>query len=68
MSKGTLHRLTVKAIDNASKPGDYADGGGLYLQLSAWHTKSWVLRYRVHRRQRAMGLGGLSERVPERSA
>ena len=57
MNRKTLHRLTVKAVDNFDTPGDYNDGGGLYLQVSPWITKSWMLRYRIHGRQRAMGLG-----------
>ena len=37
----------------------YADGGGLYLQVSAARTKSWIFRYRMNGRKtpRDMGLG-----------
>lgn len=57
MNRKTLHRLIFKAVENFDAPGDYNDGGGLYLQVSPWITKSWMLRYRIHGRQRAMGLG-----------
>lgn len=35
----------------------YADGGGLYLQVSKAGTKSWIFRYQIDRRPREMGLG-----------
>lgn len=40
-----------------TKPGHYADGGGLYLQVSRFDTKSWVFKYTVKGRTRGMGLG-----------
>jgi hypothetical protein len=41
-----------------SKPrGMYADGGGLYLQVSASGSKSWVFRYTANGKKRDMGLG-----------
>jgi integrase len=59
-------RLSAKAVTHARKPGYYADGGGLYLQVSAGSTKSWIFRYALAGRAREMGLGpehtvGLSE-------
>jgi len=41
------------------KPGYYGDGGGLYLQVSKYGTKSWVFRFMMNRRNRDMGLGSL---------
>lgn len=35
----------------------YADGGGLYLQVSRSGTKSWIFRYSLNGREREMGLG-----------
>lgn len=52
-----LHRLTTKAVSNQKKPGYYADGGGLYLQVSPSRTKSWIFRYTLGGRAREMGLG-----------
>jgi integrase len=42
----------------AKKPGFHADGGGLYLQVTAGGA-SWVLRYSITGRARYMGLGPL---------
>src|SRR5262245_16394307 len=66
-----LNRLTPKFIENIDKPGRYADGGGLYLQVSTSKnggvTKAWTFRYmRGHTSRtgkpvsREMGLGPLS--------
>ncbi|MFN4040060.1 MAG: Arm DNA-binding domain-containing protein [Brevundimonas sp.] len=40
-------------------PGMYADGGGLYLQVSRSGSKSWIFRYAMEGREREMGLGPL---------
>jgi integrase len=52
-------RLTALAVKNANKPGFYHDGGGLYLQVSRFGTKSWILRYTIDKKTRDMGLGPL---------
>jgi integrase len=39
------HRLTVKSVANKTNPGYYADGGGLYLQVTARGGKSWIFRF-----------------------
>jgi integrase len=41
-------------------PGLYSDGAGLALQVSAFETKAWVLRYMMAGRARKMGLGPVS--------
>ena len=38
-------------------PGLYGDGGGLYLQVGPSGSKSWILRFMLLGRARAMGLG-----------
>lgn len=55
-------RLKALAVSRASEKGLYADGGGLYLQVSAAGTKSWIFRYRMNGRKtpRDMGLGALN--------
>jgi integrase len=53
------NKLTATAVRAASKPGLYGDGHGLYLQVSAFDTKSWVFRYMIDGRPRKMGLGPL---------
>ncbi len=54
------NRLTALAIRKLKKPGLYADGGGLCLQVQEGPTKSWILRYMLARRPRKMGLGPLA--------
>ncbi|WP_068305693.1 site-specific integrase [Pararhodobacter sp. CCB-MM2] len=46
MARGT-ELLTVAKIKSLKKPGHYRDGGGLYLQVSKWGTKSWVFKFTV---------------------
>jgi integrase len=56
-----LNRLTARAIATATKPGLYADGGGLYLRIGRNGSKSWCLRYMLEGKAREMGLGGASK-------
>ena len=37
----------------------YADGGGLYLQVSGPIAKSWIFRYQMEGRAKKMGLGSM---------
>jgi len=66
-----LNLLSPKFIETIDKPGRYADGAGLYLQVASSRnggvTKSWLFRYmRGHLSRngkptsREMGLGPLS--------
>jgi integrase len=61
-----LNKLSAKFVETVTKPGRYADGGGLYLQVSKAKdgvTKSWLFRYmRGGSTSRAMGLGAVSTR------
>jgi integrase len=52
-------RLTALKVHKAKRPGMYADGGGLYLQVTTGGT-SWVYRYMLTGRAREMGLGPLT--------
>ncbi|HYC45582.1 MAG TPA: Arm DNA-binding domain-containing protein [Burkholderiales bacterium] len=54
-----LNKLTVKGIEKLSRPGCYADGGGLYVQIGSSGTKCWLFRYMLNLRRREMGLGSL---------
>ena len=49
--------LTAIEVARQKKAGRYADGGGLYLQVTAAGTKSWLLRFMLAGRAREMGLG-----------
>jgi integrase len=51
------NKLTAATVRAANKPGLYGDGHGLYLQVSAFDTKSWVFRYMIDGRARKRGLG-----------
>ena len=53
----TVNRLTALKVQKLKKPGWYADGGGLYLQISPSGSKSWVFRYVLHSREHRHGLG-----------
>ena len=52
-----IGKLNHLAVSRATKRGYLADGGGLYLQISASGAKSWVFRYRDAGRLRELGLG-----------
>jgi integrase len=55
-----INKLSALKITKARTPGFYGDGGGLYLQVSAAGTKSWVFRFKVGGRSRYMGLGSVT--------
>jgi integrase len=50
-------KLTAMFVNRATKPGRYADGGGLYLQVSRAGTKAWLFRYMLAGKSTEMGLG-----------
>lgn len=54
-----LNRLSARAVATATSPGYYADGGGLYLQVTPSGTKTWIFRYRFGAKRPEMGLGPL---------
>jgi integrase len=56
-----LGRLSAVRVAALEEPGRYPDGNGLYLQVSKWNTKSWMLRYQLAGRSREMGLGPLTD-------
>jgi integrase len=56
----TANRLTALKVEKASRPGMYADGGGLYLRVTKEGTKNWVYRFMLNGRPRWMGIGPLA--------
>ncbi len=57
--------LTAREVATIKVPGWYADGAGLYLQVSPrvgseGVTKSWLFRFTFNTRPKQMGLGSLS--------
>jgi len=59
MAARTQHRLSSRRVDTERKQGRYADGGGLYLQVSPQGTKSWLFRFTLGGKARQMGLGAI---------
>lgn len=60
LSRGlTMGNLTALKVKNA-KPGRYGDGENLYLQVEPSLAKKWLLRFRLHGKDREMGLGSAS--------
>jgi integrase len=54
--------LTSKAVEalaksGGHKPGRHTDGQGMHLYVRADGQASWILRFRLHERQRDMALG-----------
>jgi integrase len=56
----TVHRLSAVKVANLTRRGMYADGGGLYLQVTANGSRSWIFRFKQNGRSRDMGLGSLA--------
>jgi len=59
MSK-KVNRLSSVKVASSKKPGFYADGDGLYLQVTETGSRSWIFRFKIGRRSRDMGLGSLN--------
>ncbi len=53
------NRLTALDVRQMTEPGLHPDGDGLYLQIGPTGTKSWILKFQLNGRPRAMGLGSL---------
>ena len=52
-----MGKLTALSAKNLTKPGRHGDADGLYLNIAASGTKSWVQRMVVDGRRRDIGLG-----------
>src|SRR5262245_5511232 len=52
-------RLSASKVARLQRRGRYCDGGGLWLQVSKWHTKSWIFQFAANGRVRQFGLGSL---------
>ena len=55
-----VNRLSAVKVASTKKPGFYADGDGLYLQVTDSGSRSWVFRFKTGGRTRDMGLGSLN--------
>lgn len=52
--------LTARQVQTMKTPGLFADGGGLYLQITGTGAKTWIYRFQINGRRRDMGLGALA--------
>jgi integrase len=50
-----IGKLNALKVAREKRPGLYGDGGGLYLQVTAGGSKSWIFRYWVAERDPATG-------------
>lgn len=57
--KRETSKLSPAAVKNATRPGLYGDGAGLWLNVGPTGGKSWLLRYMLDGKAREMGLGPL---------
>lgn len=55
-----VNRFSTVKLASTKKPGFYADGDGLYLQVTDSGSRSWVFRFKTGGRTRDMGLGSLN--------
>ncbi|MGX5801432.1 tyrosine-type recombinase/integrase [Bradyrhizobium sp. Arg314] len=55
----TLNKLSDVSVKATKKPGRYSDGGGLYLNVAATGSKSWIFMWKPKdaKSRREMGLG-----------
>ncbi len=56
------NKLTARQVD-AAKPGQYGDGGGLWLVVSPSGARRWIYRFMLDGKSSSMGLGSLSDGV-----
>lgn len=56
-----MKRLSVSAVQSATRPGRISDGDGLYLVVQPTGTKSWVCRVQKAGNRRDIGLGSASK-------
>jgi len=56
----TIGKRTALKVARDLSPGMYADGAGLYLQVTRAGAKSWIYRFSLAGKAREMGLGSLS--------
>lgn len=55
------NRLNALSVTRLRAKGLYPDGGGLYLQVTAGGSRSWVFRFMLNGRAREMGLGSVRD-------
>jgi hypothetical protein len=54
-------KLKPLDIERVTRPGKYADGGGLYLIVKGASSKNWIYRYTKDGNERWLGLGSFRD-------
>jgi hypothetical protein len=54
-------KLKALDVERETKPGKYADGGGLYLIVASATAKNWAYRYWIDSKERWHGLGSFKD-------
>ncbi len=57
MARTPSRKMVSRKIEKEDRPGRYACGNGLYLQVRSPTAKSWLLRYMLSGKATQMGLG-----------
>lgn len=52
-----MGKLNTAKLRTLTKPGAYGDGAGLYLQVRGPELRSWLYRFKLHKKPHLMGLG-----------
>lgn len=55
-----INKLSDRGVKAEKNQGRYADGNGLYLQVSKSGSKSWLYRFMLDGNSREMGLGSIA--------
>jgi hypothetical protein len=63
-----INRLDALKARRLNSPGLYADGAGLYLQVSGNGARSWIFRFKRNGRTRYMALVRSSRSASQRRA
>lgn len=56
-----MHKLSARGVATITAPGRHSDGGNLYLSVTKAGSRSWLFLFRMHGKQREMGLGPAGE-------
>ena len=57
----THNRLTARKVEALTKPGRYADGGGLYLSIRPNGGRNWTFLFSLHGKRHEHGFGSVRD-------
>ncbi len=58
-----MSKLTALEVEKQQIPGRYADGNGLYLEVTKAGTKTWLFRYQLNGKRTQLGLGSYNKKT-----